>query len=198
MEHLTDLEALLLKIWQRIERGALVRRDPFHFPVVGTVGSDGCSIRTMVLRAASQLDRTLVFHVDLRSPKIAQIRLNPKVAIHFYSHEEKFQLRLQSFAKISTDDEIAEWSWQKTALIARRIYCGKPPGLPSPVPDPGYPEHLRERAPTQEESEAGRANFAVISCEVFEIDYLCISQHGHIRARFLWKGGNFSGAWLTP
>lgn len=188
----------MLKIWQRIERGALVRKDPFHFPVLGTVSSSGCSMRTLVLRAASQINRTLVFHVDLRSPKVVQIRLNPKVAIHFYSHEEKFQLRLQAVAKISTDDEIAEWSWQKTALSARRAYCGKPPGLPSPVPDTGYPEHLREREPTQEESEAGRANFAVISCEVFEMDYLRVGRHGHIRARFLWKDGNFSGAWFTP
>ncbi len=61
------------------------------------------------------------------------------------------------------------------------------------------PEELIARKPTKEESEAGRANFAVISSSFDSIDCLELDVKGNRRSLFEWnKNGELKTSWLTP
>jgi len=58
---------------------------------------------------------------------------------------------------------------------------------------------LLDRAPTREESEAGRANFAVVTSTVEQIDCLEMNVRGHRRSLFTWhETGELETKWLTP
>jgi hypothetical protein len=71
------------------------------------------------------------------------------------------------------------------------------PGTEQEIPYPGYPEELQNRPPDEEESVAGRSNFAVIECRVLEMDYLHLSREGQTRARFQYEP-TLKLAWLAP
>jgi hypothetical protein len=47
-------------------------------------------------------------------------------------------------------------------------------------------------------TEAGRPNFALIICEIQELDRLDLGYDGHRRSRWRWREGKFhSGEWLA-
>jgi hypothetical protein len=58
---------------------------------------------------------------------------------------------------------------------------------------------LENRDPSEAESEAGRQNFAVVVCQVRQIDWLFLTPYGHRRANFTWNGsGQLRTCWLVP
>ncbi|CAN5272597.1 hypothetical protein BH20ACI1_BH20ACI1_07490 [soil metagenome] len=61
------------------------------------------------------------------------------------------------------------------------------------------PEEIIDRQPTKQESEAGRANFAVISSTIETIDCLELDVKGNRRSLFKWnENGQLETSWLTP
>lgn len=190
---------ILKKIWKHLDLGTLDRKHPFHLPVFGTVCENQPLLRTVVLRRFWRRPPGLAFHTHLGSPKINQIRANPNVYWLFYHPEEKFQVRIKGKAKIHTNDELHEEQWLATELFSRRCYLGQAPSQTSDKPTFGFPEELTDRAPTHEESETGKANFAVVSSTIDEIDCLEMNVHGHRRSLFVWNGnGEIETKWLTP
>ena len=55
-----SLDGVLHEVWTMLKRGATDYNDPFHWPVLGTTGRDGCSLRTVILRQVMLPDRVLV------------------------------------------------------------------------------------------------------------------------------------------
>ena len=89
--------------------------------------------------------------------------------------------------------------WLETEFFSRRCYVGEPPSQSSDKPTSGLPEDLTMRAPTEEESEARRANFAVIFSTIDTIDCLELNVKGHRRSMFEWnEKGELVTRWLTP
>ncbi|MEZ5428850.1 MAG: pyridoxamine 5'-phosphate oxidase family protein [Pyrinomonadaceae bacterium] len=193
---------ILKKAWKHLDMGTLDRRHPFHTPVFGTVeeGDDAApGLRVVVLRRFWRRPPRLAFHTHLGSPKIREIRANPRVSWLFYHPEEKLQLRIRGRAIIHTDDDLAEEQWFATEFFSRRCYTGEAPTQISKKPTSGLPEDLTDREPTAEESEAGRANFAVISSTVDYLDCLELDVKGNRRSLFIWKeDGESEMRWLTP
>lgn len=192
---------ILKKIWKHLDLGVLERDHPFHTPVIGTVSADGApTLRVVVLRRFWRKNpRGLAFHTHIGAPKIAEIRNNPGVAWSLYHPQEKFQIRVKGTATIHTDDELADEQWLATELFSRRCYIGGAPSQSSEKPVSGLPEDLIERQPTIEESEAGRANFAVVFSTIDSIDCLELHVRGHRRSLFVWnESGELETKWLTP
>jgi hypothetical protein len=190
---------ILKKIWKHLDLGTLDRNHPFHLPVFGTICGNKPQLRVVVLRRFWRRPPSLAFHTHLGSPKINQIRVNPNVYWLFYHTEEKFQVRIRGKAQIHTNDELHEEQWLATELFSRRCYIGKAPSQISEKPTSGLPEELTDRNPTPEESEAGKANFAVISSTIEEIDCLEMNVRGHRRSLFVWNEmGELKTKWLTP
>ena len=192
---------MLDNVWSLLERGQSNRHDAFHIPVLCTVGLDNApEARTVVLRKVLRDSRAIMCHVDLRSPKAAEIKQNPKVSWLFYDPKEKLQLRIRGKATIHTNDDLAEKQWQASQLFSRRCYCGDAPGTFVDAPSSGLPAFLEDRQPTAEEAEAmGRKNFAVINSIIDELDVYELNVKGHRRSLFVFhENGEIETKWQTP
>jgi pyridoxine/pyridoxamine 5'-phosphate oxidase len=191
---------ILKKIWKHLDLGMLEREHPFHTPVFGTICDGAPHLRVVVLRRFWRKNpRGLVFHAHAGSPKIAEVKNNPKVSWLFYHPQERFQVRIKGTATIHTEGELHEEQWLATEFFSRRCYVGEAPSRISEKPTSGLPEDLAERAPTEEESEAGRANFTVIFSTIDEVDCLELNVKGHRRSLFVWMAaGELETRWLTP
>ncbi len=191
---------ILKKIWKNLDLGTLEREHPFHTPVFSTV-ANGCvpNLRVVVLRRFWRKPPLLAFHTHTGSPKIKELQNNPNVYWLFYHPTEKLQVRIKGKARVHTADDLAEEQWLATEFFSRRCYIGEAPTEPSKKPTSGLPEDLLDRAPTREESEAGRANFAVVTSTVEQIDCLEMNVRGHRRSLFVWnETGELETRWLTP
>jgi len=190
---------ILKKIWKHLDLGTLEREHPFHTPVFGTVSDNAPALRMVVLRRFWRRPPRLAFHSHAAAPKIAQLRANPRVFWLFYHPQEKFQLRIKGTATLHTNDELHEEQWLATELFSRRCYIGAEPSQISDHPTSGLPENLIDGKPTVEESEAGKANFVVVSSTIDEIDCYELNVKGHRRSLFSWREtGELCTKWLTP
>ena len=92
-ETLSHLE-FLNKIDSLLQKGVVNSNHPFHQFTLGTQGQDKIELRTVVLRQWRLNRRTLIFHTDIRSPKIKQLKKNNICSALFYSKEDKIQIRI--------------------------------------------------------------------------------------------------------
>ncbi len=192
---------ILKKIWKHLDLGTLERDHPIHTPVFGTVGEGGApSLRAVVLRRFWRKQPRLAFHTHVGAPKIEEIKNNPNVSFLFYHPQEKLQLRVRGTTTIHADgDELHEEQWLATGFFSRRCYIGDAPSLVSKKAVTGLPEEIADRQPTAEESEAGRANFVVVSSTINSIDCLELDVKGNRRSLFKWtESGALETDWLTP
>lgn len=190
---------ILKKIWKHLDLATLDREHPFHTPVFGTVCNNAPDMRMVVLRRFWRRPPQLAFHSHIGAPKINQLRSNPNVYWVFYHPEEKFQVRVRGKATLHFDGELHEEQWLATELFSRRCYVGATPSVESEHPTSGLPEEFINRKPTTEESEAGKANFVVITSTIDEIDCYELNVRGHRRSRFEWhENGELHTKWLTP
>lgn len=194
-----SLDQVVAEAWAMLERGAARVKDPFHTPVLGTVRAGECHLRTVVLRGVNQPERRLICHTDVRSTKVAEILQQSQVSWLFYHPTEKVQLRLRGPATLHQADELADQRWAAAPPMSRRCYMAAlGPGTLAAEPVSGLPPVFEGRTPTLAESEAGRANFAVITCRIDFMDWLYLRAPGHRRAQFTWQAEGLVASWVAP
>jgi hypothetical protein len=194
-----QLEEVLNKIWAMLQRGVSSFTDPFHWPVLGTTGPGGSSLRTVILRQFNPAERLLVCYTDSRADKVRQISGCPKVSWLFYHPKKKIQLRISGPATLHRDDDFADQQWAATKTTGRLNYCTvEPPGSSLDQPSSGLPDFLLNKVPTLMETESGRQNFTVIVGRIESLDWLQLSLLGNRRARFDWKSAEPRATWLVP
>jgi len=161
---------------------------------VATLGQDGApKVRTVALREVSRADRRVAFHTDRRSPKVAEIAAQPRVALHVYSQSTLVQIRMEASARLHLDDEVADAVWEALPLGARLAYTGAAaPGTMLNQPAAAQPEPGPDRA------EAGRQNFGVVACAVHKLEWLSLGPGPHRRALFTLAPESRHAAWLQP
>jgi pyridoxamine 5'-phosphate oxidase len=195
---LDDLLAIEQEIWWRLDEGVRERTSPFHTPTLATVSPDGPQARTVTLRRAERAARRVAFNIDARSSLAAELRAEPRVALHGYGSAERTQLRLSGSARLHAADMVASRAWTLVGASARRCYLVPPPGSPSAVPVSGLPAELEHRAPTGVESAGAFEQFTVVEISVDRIDWLYLHAQHKRRARFVWTGEQWQAGWLTP
>lgn len=197
-----EQENLLSNIFAMLARGAADAKSPLHTPTVATTGADGSPrARVVVLRRFLHEERRLIFHTDLRSPKISELRVDPRIAWLFYHAGKKLQFRIAGEATIHADDSDALKlnQWRATRAFSRRCYMGEAPSRAASEATSGLPAEIETREPTLEESEAGYPNFAVVSTRISSIDCLELGVRGHRRSLFKWTENDEPETnWLTP
>jgi pyridoxamine 5'-phosphate oxidase len=195
-----DLMGSLDHAWNLIEAGSKGRRNPFHTPVISTIGLDGTpQSRVLVLRTADKMSRSLRFNSDMRSPKVAEIQANPAASILMYDNEQKIQLRLSGRFEVHTSGEEIDAIWSASERYARRCYMTE--GAPSSIankPTSGLPAYVDGRKPEENELVAARANFGILLFQVDQIDWLYLATEGHRRARWIFDGTQWQGNWMYP
>lgn len=193
----TTLAEVLDDLWLRLERGVRERHDPFHLGVLCSLGANGPEARTVVLRHADRGRAVLHAHTDLRAPKVAELRADPRIT--WVGFGEQVQIRARGRAAIHHDDAVAEAAWAATGPSSRRCYLADT--APSTVLERSrstLPEALQARRPEAEETQPGRAHFAVIRMQLEQIDWLHLDSNGHRRALFRGSGGHWAGQWIAP
>lgn len=195
-----DLDTILTDIWTRWGRGSADRRSPFHTPVVASVNAIGTPAqRVMVLRQTDRSAGTLRFHSDIRSGKVAQIAEHSTVNVLGYDAGAKVQIRASGTAQIIATGAIPDAAWAATSPSGRRSYLTTlAPGTISDQATSGLPKGYENTVPTLPESEAGRANFAIIVVTLDRFEWLHLASTGHRRAAFTRSGDTWAGAWLIP
>lgn len=190
------LDLILNEIYHHLHLGAMRRRLPMHTPVVGTADGD---LRVMVLRAFDQEIRTLRFHTDARSPKVAAIKDNPSITILFYDPEAKVQIRARGIGRVDTDGAAVDAAWGQTTPFAKRCYLAESaPSSSCDSPVSGLPDWVEGITPTEAQVAPGRENFAVLLVQVAAFDWLYLANTGHRRARFEFSSEKMIGNWLVP
>lgn len=175
--------------WSMLERGVKDRKSAFHTPSVATIATDGSpTIRTVVLRGCETDAKTLRFHTDTRSGKIAEMAANPMAALHFYDADAKLQLRLAvELTQIS--GAAFDAAWQATRPMSRECYqVTQSPG--SAIDDP-YGVTFDAQA-----TEDGEAYFIPVAARVRRMEWLYLAARGHRRALFDFE--NDTQNWLVP
>ena len=171
------------KVFHILAHATTKRQHPWHEMVLATADGAVPDLRRVVLRGFDLDKREIVFHTDIRSPKISILRRNPRAAILFYDPIDKLQLRLPVDTRIHHQDEVTERSWQKTRPFSKICYAVEhPPG--TPIPEPTADKTAAEWDPADDARAYG--NFAVIACQFAMMDILQLQHGGHQRWRAEW------------
>lgn len=184
----------------RLVRGGADRKSAFHTPVIASVAADGePRQRVMVLRKCDQAARTMRFHTDVRSDKVTEIGGGAVVSALGYDPTAKIQIRVSGRASVESEGVVADTAWAASNASSRRCYLASlGPGTVNDEPTSGLPASVEGRVPDIAETEAGRANFAVMMVIVDALEWLYLAHNGHRRARFAWDDGEWRGVWLIP
>ena len=193
------LDSVLDEIWAMLARGASRFTDPFHWPVLGTMGKGAPNLRSVILRQVIRPERMLVCYTDARAPKVQEIIDNDHTGWLFYHPKKRVQLRITGTATLHSDDSLAEERWH-TIRAASRLNYGtvEAPGTPVDKPSSGLPDLLRNKVPALRHTERFRNNFMVIACRVQAIDWLILQVTGNKRARFSWDENGLTSSWIVP
>lgn len=184
--------------WQTFEQCPQQRRNLLREAQVATVSNGQPKTRTVILRDIEHY--SVYFHTDYRSDKVKALVDNPHIALTCYDHQQKLQFNLQGSAIIHHQDDLCRQRWQATKAFAKRCYLApEVPGTISAGPTANLPDHLLNRAPTEEESQPGFENFSVINIELHCCDLLSLAHDGHKAARALFSQQKLSEAhWICP
>ena len=186
-----DLNTILDNIWKNLIQSIDDLAHPWRLPAIGTQGTNGPTVRTMVLRSVDFQKRTLSVYTDIRSKKIPNFRKDPRIAWLFYNDKTKQQVRAHGRSTIQHNNKTTELAWNKIELKNQHDYSTiLPPG--SKINHP-IPHQIDEINLTN-----AYANFAIIECSITEIDWLQLSSKGHTRALFNWSGDNWIKNWASP
>ncbi len=192
-----SLDAVWTHAWARLLAGARGRSDPFHQGVLASVSEAGPEGRYAVLRAVDPGEGTVAFHTDRRSPKVAQMQADARVAWCFFGHGE--QVRLSGRVSLHTDDADADAAWSASGRSARQNYAGaNAPGTDVAEPGEGGPPSLRSTPLGAEGLAQARSHFVFARIQVQSLDWLSLSASGHRRVRFDRDDGRWDARWLTP
>lgn len=172
-----------------LERGVKDRKSAFHTPSIATITAQGApSVRTVVLRGCDMAAKTLRFHTDTRSGKIAELTQNPQAAMHFYDAGAKIQLRLSAKLETATGATY-DAAWAATRPMSRECYqVTQSPG--SPIDDP-Y-QVAFDAAATQD----GEDYFVPVVAHILRMEWLYLAARGHRRALFDFEQDTQN--WLVP
>ena len=192
---LAELAQIEASVWAELECAVHSRMNGGVPPhewrrcVLANQDDDGPQARSVVLRDLLLDSRELIFYADARSPKVAQLRRDPRAVLLCWSASLGWQLRLRCHIEVETSglDVTARWAHIRNRPAAHDYLSPLAPGTPMPdghgglVVTPLPPERMRD-------------TFAVLSARIEAIDWLELHARGQRRAVFDAQGAR----WLTP
>jgi pyridoxine/pyridoxamine 5'-phosphate oxidase len=193
-EDLAELEA---DCWKLLEQGSKDRKQNLHTIVLATVHQGEPRLRTVVLRRVDIAEKHIYAHVDLRSPKAADILSNPLTSWLAYDPVSRVQIRLSGKSEIHNHDELCRKHWEATGHHSRRFYMRPQEGQPLDGPQQ-LDQKLREFHYGDEDTEMAYKDFAVIQCDVTFMDFYALHHEGNRRAEFRYTDGGLTNMnWIS-
>lgn len=192
------LAQIYSRIWDCLTRAAAdAPPQPSSFSTVqaATVGPDGSPrVRTVLLRGVNEPDGRLALYTDRRSPKIAELGRDPRIALVGVDAMHNMQIRVTGEASILLDEGVRRLAWKSSSDQSRRIYrTTLGPGTPIDNPEDAF-----AKGHGADEME-GFANFCVVEVRVNTLEWLKHSANErHERARYVRNGDGWEAGWITP
>lgn len=191
-----ELEQIYLRIWDCLAAAARESDHAFNAMQASTVGLDGApNVRTVALRRISEPENLIGFHTDLRSPKVAELDREPRIALAGVDSDRKLQIRVFGEARIVRDGSARVDAWKASCdhgLIQYRTLLA--PGTPIAQPGDAFGEKNDVPGPDE-----GLAHFCVVEVRPGSIDWLDLSEADNPkRARFIRNGDEWARRWIAP
>lgn len=189
-----SLPAVVDGVWSAIERGVADRWTPWGLPALVTASADGIpQARVIALRGVERDRRTLWFHSDRRSAKVAALKSDPRASVLFWSAEDAVEVRLCGRVALHVDDAHARAAWQHASHLSKSAaQIALAPGTPLRVPTP-FESLVQEGDPAM-----AYAHFAALAFVADTIDWLWLGPRDLRRARLTWIGHDWIGHWIVP
>lgn len=191
-----NLEQIYARIWACLADATGQGRQPFAAVQVATIGVDGApNVRTVMLRGVSEAQNLITFHTDLRSPKIAELGRDPRIALVGVDSVHNLQIRITGEARILRDGPARLEAWKSSPdhrLCVYRTLLG--PGTPICEPADAFGENQVAAG-----DDAGLAHFCVVEVRPETLEWLEHSAaNRHERARFVRDGDHWVQGWVAP
>lgn len=190
-----DAQGSLEQAWKMLTMGVQDRHSAFHTPLVANVGADGFPrSRVMVLREANPQERILRFHTDVRSDKIVDLKINPRVAVTGYDARAKVQIRLEGRTSIHHKDEVAHAAWVGSKNMSQVCYNVSPAS--GSLIETGNAYFLPH---TSDDLSKGEEHFCALRIHISALEWLYLAGSGHRRLRCVYdEKGHVHSDWLVP
>ena len=196
-----NLKSLEELAWKKLVNGSVKKKNGFRTMCVGTSSKNSeASIRIVINRKVDESKKTIYFHTDNRSRKYQDLQVDNRISLLFYDARQRVQIMVKAHATLHNNDALSSDRWKATSPQARLGYMTiEPPNTKSDIPTLGYDKRFSEIKPTDIESDPYQKNFTVISCQVYELEFLYLDYLGNRKANFYYKNGvldNFF--WAVP
>ncbi|WP_321917973.1 pyridoxamine 5'-phosphate oxidase family protein [Paraburkholderia sp. J11-2] len=192
------MDQIVDAVWARLHACANAgkERSPFTMLQAATIGLDGApAVRTVVLRRAAREQRAVMFHTDVRSTKVAELRRDSRISLIGCDLDAGVQIRLYGVARLVEAPSETRAAWN--ASRPRTLIVYRTPLAPAtPVASPAETHaaaHGEDLDPTD-----GFENFCLVEVTVSRIDYLDLNPAGHMRASLVFDEGKWRGTWIAP
>ena len=171
------------EVWQEINLLYRQTDNPLRYPTVLSKSTAYPQGRTMVLRDV--FPTSLVFFTDRRSPKWVQFIENPNMSVHCYIPSIKVQFLFRGLAKL--DPPLKQQPiYRQRGLRRWQDYGTKEP-----------PSSIAPSSVVPIEKQLVEDNFAILLCEVLEIEILQLGTPNH-RVLWLKKSNDWQRHFLVP
>ena len=201
-----ELASICAEIWDCLAAAVSDRTSPLRTPALATVSPEGApQVRTVVLRKAAAGAARLEIHTDIRSPKAAALRHDPRAELTFWDPARQWQIRASARAEIITDGPDADHAWAITPDASRRNYSDSAaPGTRLHPQNPSLchesPSPFPATLSASDSAPDPRAAFALLRLHVTQIDWLHLSPEGNRRAKFHFIDDSAASEayWVAP
>jgi len=101
--------------------------------------------------------------------------------------------------RIHQEDEETLARWQSLPSYGRKTYGTiQAPSSPLMEPSDDLPDFWKVEEIDLAKTEYAYKNFAVIVCEITELEWLHLQRSGHQRVQFRYEEGDWKGSWIVP
>lgn len=196
-----NLQGIESLAWKKLVNGSVKKKNGFRTMCVATVDANKtAAIRTVVCRKVDEASKTIFFHTDNRSRKHNDLTTDNRISLLFYDARQRIQIVVKAHASFHNQDVVANERWKATSPQARLGYMTiEPPNTKSDQPTLGYEERFAITKPTAEESNPYEKNFTVVTCVVYELEWLYLDFQGNRKATFYYENNRLvQGHWAVP
>jgi pyridoxamine 5'-phosphate oxidase len=178
-DNLSDID---IHCWRLLHEGVHSYKNPFHFGVLTSMEDQFPAARTVIIRGVDIDNRVIQFNTDIRSPKFAQLSVNPNISWLFYDEGLRIQMRCRGIATLHTNDKIAEKGWTDARLNCKITYMS--PHAPGTLLEEPYLLDLNRAEITEEELLSARSHFSIVQTKIISLDWAFLHHRGNRRAYF--------------
>ncbi|RPH04893.1 MAG: hypothetical protein CBC53_005860 [Alphaproteobacteria bacterium TMED93] len=186
INNLNKIEQL---IWDFFQQGVKNKKSAFHYPTIATGNERRFNLRTVILREVVRESHIIIFHTDIRSKKIEELKSNNRLHLHVYDKKNKIQIQAEGKAEIFNKVKLNELTWNSLSNNTKSAYLIKEtPGI----------KIKSEKDFNYLDEKKGFRNFAIVKVGIKKITFLNLNYDGNKKAFFEYGKNNIKYFWIVP